>query len=109
MRGGLLDLSRPEDLQGDLFQSPVVGNKAVMDTLDAINRKFGRGTAGFAASGWKAKPAWGMRQKNVSPCFTTKRSGLRRARRFLKCMVSVGAVRRRIHPHNENAGFRRRI
>ena len=69
---GLLDLSRPEDLQGDLFQSPVVGNKAVMDTLDAINRKFGRGTAGFAASGWKETPAWGMRQRNVSPCFTTR-------------------------------------
>jgi DNA polymerase V len=73
---GLLDLSRPEDLQADLFQSPVVGNKAVMDTLDAINRKFGRGTAGFAASGWKAKPAWDMRQKNVSPCFTTRWSEL---------------------------------
>jgi DNA polymerase V len=69
---GLLDLSRPEDLQPDLFQSPPMGSSAVMDTLDAINRKFGRGTAGFAASGWKAKPAWGMRQKNVSPYFTTK-------------------------------------
>jgi hypothetical protein len=31
----LLDLNRPENLQGDLFQSPVVGNMAVMDTLDA--------------------------------------------------------------------------
>ena len=68
---GLLDLSRPEDLQGDLFQSPVMGDKAVMDTLDAINRKFGRGTAGFAASGWKANSAWGMRQNNVSPHYTT--------------------------------------
>jgi DNA polymerase V len=76
---GLLDLSRPEDLQGDLFQSPVMGNKAVMDTLDAINRKFGRGTAGFAASGWRANPAWGMRQKNVSPCFTTRWLELPRA------------------------------
>jgi DNA polymerase V len=73
---GLLDLSRPEDLQGDLFQSPTMGSGAVMDTLDAINRKFGRGTAGFAASGWKSSPAWGMRQKNVSPCFTTKWSEL---------------------------------
>ena len=69
---GLLDLSRPENLQGDLFQSPVKGNRAVMDTLDAINRKFGRGTAGLAASGWRDTPAWGMRQRNVSPCFTTK-------------------------------------
>lgn len=69
---GLLDLCRPENLQGDLFQNPVIGNKAVMDTLDAINRKFGRGTVGFAAGGWKTAPAWGMRQWNVSPCFTTK-------------------------------------
>lgn len=76
---GLLDLSRPEDLQGDLFQNPVMGNKAVMDTLDAINRKFGRGTAGLAASGWRDSPAWGMRQRNVSPCFTTKWAELPRA------------------------------
>ncbi len=69
---GLLDLGHPENLQGDLFQSPVMGNKAVMDTLDAINCKFGRGTAGLAASGWRDTPAWGMRQRNVSPCFTTK-------------------------------------
>jgi DNA polymerase V len=47
-----------------------------MDTLDAINQKFGRGTAGFAASGWKANPAWGMKQKNLSPCFTTRWSEL---------------------------------
>lgn len=56
-----------------------MGNKAVMDTLDAINRKFGRGTVGFAAGGWKTAPAWGMRQMNVSPCFTTKWSELPKA------------------------------
>jgi hypothetical protein len=31
-----------------------------MDTLDAINRKFGRNSAEFAASGWKKIPGWGM-------------------------------------------------
>lgn len=67
----LLDLSRPEKLQQDLFNAPTVGNEALMGTLDAINRKFGRGAAGFAASGWKESPAWGMRQKNVSPHYTT--------------------------------------
>ena len=71
---GLLDLNRPEDLHGDLFQSPTVGSQGIMDTLDALNRKFGRGAAGFAASGWKTNRAWGMRQKNVSPRFTTKRA-----------------------------------
>lgn len=68
----LLDLSRPENLQHDLFHAPTVGNDALMSTLDAINRKFGRGCAGFAASGWKKAPAWGMRQRNVSPHFTTR-------------------------------------
>lgn len=50
---------------------PTVGNEALMGTLDDIKQKFGRGAAGFAASGWKESQAWGMRQKNVSPRFTT--------------------------------------
>jgi DNA polymerase V len=69
---GLLDLARPEDLQGDLFGPALRGNQALMTTLDRINKRFGRGTAGFAASGWQASPAWGMRQKNLSPCYTTR-------------------------------------
>jgi DNA polymerase V len=75
----LLDLSRPVNLQHDLFQAPTIGNEALMNTLDAINRKFGRNSAGFAASGWKARPEWGMRQKNVSPHFTTRWNDLPRA------------------------------
>ena len=72
----LLDLSRPENIQHDLFQAPTAGNAALMGTLDAINQRFGRRSVGFAASGWKANPAWGMRQKNVSPRFTTDWSEL---------------------------------
>jgi DNA polymerase V len=75
----LLDLSRPENLQHDLFHAPTVGNEALMSTLDAINRKFGRGSAGFAASGWKKAPVWGMRQRNVSPHFTTRWEDLPKA------------------------------
>jgi DNA polymerase V len=75
----LLDLSRPENLQHDLFQAPTAGNEALMNALDAINRKFGRNSAGFAASGWKQAPSWGMRQKNVSPHYTTKWTELPRA------------------------------
>jgi len=52
----VLDLSRDE----------------LMDVLDRANRKFGRGTMGFAASGWKPKPAWGMRQEHLSQGFTTR-------------------------------------
>ena len=66
----LMDLSRPEALQADLFQAPTQGTPALMETLDAINRKFGRGSAGFAASGWQQRPEWGMRQRNVSQCYS---------------------------------------
>jgi DNA polymerase V len=73
-RGGvaLLDLARPEDRQADLFAPATVGNDALMSTLDTINRRFGRGTIGFGASGWQEKPAWGMRQHHLSPCYTTR-------------------------------------
>jgi len=67
----LLDLARPEDVQQDLFAPAVAGDQRLMDTLDRINRKFGRGVAGLGASGWKDKPAWGMRQHMLSARFTT--------------------------------------
>ncbi len=72
----LLDLARPEDVQQDLFAPAVVGDQRLMDTLDQINRKFGRGVAGLGASGWKDKPAWGMRQHMLSPNFTTSLNDL---------------------------------
>lgn len=67
----LLDLARPDDVQQDLFAPAVAGDQRLMDTLDQINRKFGRGVAGLGASGWKDKPAWGMRQHMLSPNYTT--------------------------------------
>lgn len=67
----LLDLARPEELQADLFGPTVVGNERLMATMDRINQKFGRGTAGLGASGWQARPAWGMRQHMLSPNYTT--------------------------------------
>ena len=73
-RGGvaLMDLARPEDRQVDLFAPATVGNDAMMATLDRINRRYGRGTIGFGASGWQNSPAWGMRQHHLSPCYTTR-------------------------------------
>lgn len=76
----LLDLARPEELQQDLFTPATVGNDRLMDTLDAINKKFGRGTAGLGASGWHAKPDWRMRQAMLSPNYTTSIHELPRAR-----------------------------
>lgn len=76
----LLDLARPEALQQDLFTPATVGNTRLMSTLDAINSKFGRGTAGLGASGWVAKPQWRMRQHMLSPNYTTSIHELPRAR-----------------------------
>jgi DNA polymerase V len=75
----LTDLARPSELQGDLFAPATVGDERLMATLDQINRKFGRGVAGLGASGWKAKPVWGMRQQLLSPCYTTSARDLPRA------------------------------
>ncbi|MBS0174313.1 MAG: Y-family DNA polymerase [Nitrospira sp.] len=68
----LLDLARPSALQSDLFAPAVVGDDKLMALVDGINRRFGRGTAGFGATGWQARPTWGMRQRDVSPCYTTR-------------------------------------
>jgi DNA polymerase V len=76
----LLDLARPEELQQDLFTPATVGNDRLMDTLDAINKKFGRGTAGLGATGWQAKPEWRMRQHMLSPSYTTSIHQLPRVR-----------------------------
>lgn len=75
----LTDLARPSELQGDLFSPATVGDDRLMATLDQINRKFGRGVAGLGASGWQAKPVWGMRQQMLSPCYTTSVRDLPRA------------------------------
>ncbi|WP_313244075.1 Y-family DNA polymerase [Stenotrophomonas rhizophila] len=76
----LLDLARPEDVQQDLFATAVAGDPKLMATLDQINRKFGRGVAGLGSSGWKEKPAWGMRQHMLSPNYTTSVHELPRVR-----------------------------
>lgn len=68
----LMDLSRPEQRQGDLFTPAVAGNPKLMAALDGINRKFGRGAAGLGATGWEQRPAWGMRQSLLSPNYTTR-------------------------------------
>lgn len=75
----LMDLARPTELQSDLFSPATIGDAALMSTLDQINRKFGRGTAGLGASGWQSTPAWAMRQRQLSPHYTTRICDLPRA------------------------------
>ncbi|MBB4728280.1 Y-family DNA polymerase [Xanthomonas arboricola] len=75
----LMDLAKPEDLQGDLFTPARIGDEKLMSALDAINRRFGRGTAGLGASGWQNSPAWASRQELLSGRFTTSLADLPRA------------------------------
>lgn len=72
----LLDLARPERLQGDLFGAGTLGDPALMRVVDGINRRYGRDAAGFGATGWRERPVWGMRQQNLSPCYTTRLADL---------------------------------
>ncbi|WP_017167632.1 DUF4113 domain-containing protein, partial [Xanthomonas phaseoli] len=75
----LMDLAKPEDLHGDLFTPARIGDEKLMSALDAINRRFGRGTAGLGASGWQNSPAWASRQELLSGRFTTALADLPRA------------------------------
>ena len=68
----LHDLGRPERLQGDLFGGATLGDPVLMRVVDRINERYGRGAAGFGATGWSEKPVWGMRQQTLSPCYTTR-------------------------------------
>jgi DNA polymerase V len=67
----LSDLARPAQVQADLFAPSRIGNDALMATIDAINRRYGSHAVGLAASGWRAKPQWAMRQENLSRRYTT--------------------------------------
>lgn len=64
---------RPQGaIQGDLFLSgpDPLKRAALNDTMDAINRRWGRGTLRVASTG--NTPVWGMRQNHLSPYWTTR-------------------------------------
>lgn len=70
----LLDLARLQhEVQADLFDSNrTTDSQPLMEVMDAINHKYGRGTIGLATSGWeRIKPTWAMRQQYLSPRFST--------------------------------------
>jgi DNA polymerase V len=56
---------------GDLFSSRDPEKyKSLMTALDAINGRFGRGSA--RPGGLVERPGWSMRRGNLSPCYTTR-------------------------------------
>ena len=68
---GLLDLSSKKFLQGDIFcEGQSIQSERLMNTLDAINRRYGRGASFLAAQG--SSNVWRMRQQYSSPLYTTR-------------------------------------
>jgi len=66
----LMELVPAEGQQVDLFgyASSIPKSKALMTTLDGINKKYGRGTARLASEG--IKQSWTMRREMMSPNYT---------------------------------------
>jgi len=83
---GLLDLTPATVLQGDLFSGLDPRSRRLMEALDIVNQRFGRGAVGFAASAWRPRhgqpqqPPWAMNQKTLSPAYTTRWDQLLKAR-----------------------------
>lgn len=75
---GLLDLTSADECQGDLFSGVDQRSNRLMEVLDTANRRFGRGAVCFAASAWRQKndqplpPLWAMKQRSLSPAYTTR-------------------------------------
>jgi DNA polymerase V len=66
----LLDLVPAAKVQGSLFDAPDTQlSTARMRAVDALNRRFGRDTVTFAASG--GRRAWKLKSEFLSPRFTT--------------------------------------
>lgn len=68
----LLDLQPRSGIQGALFveQADPLKRALLNDTMDAINRRWGRGTLRVASAGYGH--GWKMRQNSISPCWTTR-------------------------------------
>lgn len=70
--GAMLDAIEPAGcVQGDLWSPPDdMKSKALMRTLDRLNREWGRGAAAMAACG--VRKGWAMRAEHLSPRYTTR-------------------------------------
>ncbi len=77
---GLLDLTHEDTYQADLFAGVDPRSEKLMAVLDQANRRFGRGTMGFASAHRRTPAQWRMRQEHLSPSYTTKWSDLLRVR-----------------------------
>lgn len=71
----LMDLSPASQQQFnlDLGPEPDEGRARLMTAMDALNRRFGRGTVALASAGVAAAPRrWAMKQERRTPRYTTR-------------------------------------
>lgn len=65
-----LELVSDRQRQVDLFAEPE--DPALMNVLDTLNNRYGRGSIFLGAQGTTEKQEWEMRRDFLSPCFTTR-------------------------------------
>jgi DNA polymerase V len=65
----LSEISPVSHHQGDLLEEPSPAQGTLMQTLDALNKRFGRGSVKVSTQG--AYSGWQMRQERRSPNYTT--------------------------------------
>lgn len=68
---GLLDLTREDSGQADLFNNESPRSRRAMSVVDSINHRFGRSTMRFGSQGRRTVHAWSMKQEAKSPAYTT--------------------------------------
>ncbi len=68
----LLDLVPAASVGGGLFHRPDdERSEARMQALDALNKRFGRGTVTFGATG-RERPGWRIKREFDSPRYTAQ-------------------------------------
>ena len=70
----LFDICEAASMQGSLLsmasEEQIARRNHLMASLDAVNRRYGRGTVAFGAEGL-GRGAWALRQEHKSPAYTT--------------------------------------
>lgn len=82
-----LDLQPATTAQSGLFHGVDSPERhALMSALDGLNRRYGRGTVGFATAG--TRQAWSLRSERRSPRFTTRWAELLEVRDGARALTS---------------------
>ncbi len=66
----LSEISPVTRQQGDLLETAPAGNQRLMQALDTLNKRYGRGAVKISTQG--AYKDWQMRQERKSPCYSTR-------------------------------------